>query len=293
MMKKEEIELEIWEKSKKLKDYEQINVKDDWKKVKSRIQFEKRYKKISFSTYFVRIAAVIILAVGLSIGLPYVFKKLDGTQNLHALSSGNIIKNYTLPDNSQVTLNKDSKLYYNIDFNKLNRELILEGEAYFEVKYNKDLPFIIHTTNSSIKVLGTKFNVRMNKENTTVSVVDGIVSLFETENDTNHTELIKNQTGIFTFDKSDISKKDYIDPNCLAWKTGILVFDDTPLQIVFQTVASFYNLDPVININTELTYTSSFKNPKLEEVLKEIEKVSKNNFEVISTEKELIVTQRQ
>ncbi|MCS3800603.1 FecR family protein [Niastella sp. OAS944] len=65
----------------------------------------------------------------------------------------------TLPDGSIVRLNAKSKVRYAEDFAK-NREVYLEGEAYFEVAHNEAVPFIVHTGDADIKVLGTKFNVR-------------------------------------------------------------------------------------------------------------------------------------
>ena len=65
-----------------------------------------------------------------------------------------------LPDGSKVWLNAGSKLKYNKDFSSGNREVTLEGEAYFEVKHMPDLPFIVHAPTMQVKVLGTSFNVK-------------------------------------------------------------------------------------------------------------------------------------
>ncbi|HSC54292.1 MAG TPA: FecR domain-containing protein [Phnomibacter sp.] len=65
-----------------------------------------------------------------------------------------------LPDGTQVWLNAESKLEYNNNFGKTNREVSLSGEAYFDVVKNEQLPFLIHTQKINIKVTGTAFNVR-------------------------------------------------------------------------------------------------------------------------------------
>jgi ferric-dicitrate binding protein FerR (iron transport regulator) len=67
--------------------------------------------------------------------------------------------NITLPDGSTVLLNADSRIYYGNDFAS-RRELKLEGEAYFDVVRNMDKPFVIHTADMDVKVLGTAFNIR-------------------------------------------------------------------------------------------------------------------------------------
>jgi len=66
----------------------------------------------------------------------------------------------TLPDGSIVRLNAKSKVSYGEGFGKTTREVFLTGEAYFEVTHNANVPFIVHTEEADIKVLGTKFNVR-------------------------------------------------------------------------------------------------------------------------------------
>ncbi len=65
-----------------------------------------------------------------------------------------------LPDGSKVWVNASSKLTYGNGFGEENRNVWLEGEAYFEVFKNKSLPFIIHTSRMNIRVTGTVFNVR-------------------------------------------------------------------------------------------------------------------------------------
>lgn len=65
-----------------------------------------------------------------------------------------------LPDGTQVWLNTDSKLTYAGDFTGAMREVMLTGEAYFDVVKDSSRPFIIHTDKINIRVLGTAFNVK-------------------------------------------------------------------------------------------------------------------------------------
>ena len=70
------------------------------------------------------------------------------------------IRKIILPDNTLVFLNSDTRLSYNSGFGEKFREVNLEGEAYFEVAHNADIPFIVHTLENEIKVVGTSFNVK-------------------------------------------------------------------------------------------------------------------------------------
>ena len=65
-----------------------------------------------------------------------------------------------LPDGSRVWLNADSKLTYPEQFAKYNRDVTLEGEAYFEIAKNKKSPFQVFAENVKIQVTGTCFNVK-------------------------------------------------------------------------------------------------------------------------------------
>ena len=73
-----------------------------------------------------------------------------------------------LPDGTRVWLNSNSKLRYDKEFNSGNREVVLEGEAFFEVTKNAELPFIVHAATLDIQVLGTSFTVKSYPQDATV-----------------------------------------------------------------------------------------------------------------------------
>ena len=80
----------------------------------------------------------------------------------------------TLPDGTCVWLNADSKLSYDNKFGVDNRDIKLEGEGYFEVNKNKELPFHVTSNDIKVEVLGTKFNVRNYPEDTLIKVARSI-----------------------------------------------------------------------------------------------------------------------
>jgi ferric-dicitrate binding protein FerR (iron transport regulator) len=85
----------------------------------------------------------------------------------------------TLPDGTKLWVNSGSKLSYQSDFAKSNRNIYLEGEAYFEVAKNKKLPFIVHTGNVHIRALGTAFNVKAYPEEKKIetTLVHGLLKI--------------------------------------------------------------------------------------------------------------------
>jgi len=83
------------------------------------------------------------------------------------------------PDGTLVVLNEDSRVSYNEDFGRARREIILEGEAYFDVAPNAAVPLVIHAGNVDIKVLGTSFNVKAYPSDKRIetSLISGAVEL--------------------------------------------------------------------------------------------------------------------
>ncbi len=88
-------------------------------------------------------------------------------------------KNFQLPDGSVVALNAGSKMYFKENYGISSRDIYLEGEAFFDVKHNQSLPFIVHTLAMDIKVLGTAFNVKAypDEKITETSLLRGIVEI--------------------------------------------------------------------------------------------------------------------
>lgn len=94
-------------------------------------------------------------------------QKEDGAKNDIVTTRGTKSK-IILPDGTKVWLNADTRLNFDKKFNGALREVYLDGEAFFDVAKNKDRPFIVHTSDIDIRVLGTAFNVKSYKEEATI-----------------------------------------------------------------------------------------------------------------------------
>lgn len=110
-------------------------------------------------------AAALVIVAGSSYGL-YRYKRVSFTDPGDQLSISEVVASLgsrsrmVLPDGTTVFLNAGSRLIYHSDFNTQQREVNLEGEAFFEVTHDAQRPFIVHTSGIDIKVLGTAFNVK-------------------------------------------------------------------------------------------------------------------------------------
>jgi transmembrane sensor len=173
----------------------------------------------------------------------------------------------TLPDGSKVWLNAASSLRFPTRFSGSSREVELDGEAYFEVAKNKQMPFYVNTHDMKVKVLGTHFNVMAYRDEvfTKTTLLEGKVML---SSGSATAYLNPGYQGLWASNGFSVSKAD-IDQE-MAWKNGYFIFNDENLQSVMRKVSRWYDVDVVYSLhNQSLTYTGSisrFKN--IAEVLK-------------------------
>jgi transmembrane sensor len=211
-----------------------------------RAETQVRYRRLRF---WMAAASVIILT-----GIAYLFvnkeigKKSESLVNLgETIRSEDEVISFALPDGSQVWLNKKSRLDYPKAFTSDRREVFLEGEAFFEVVPNPEKPFIVKSRKVSTRVLGTSFNVRVNKseETASVAVATGKVEVSkETASGTpiRITQLTPQQELVINTKKDET----YIDIVSLtdvgSWRREQLVFRNNTYAEVITRLESHYGI---------------------------------------------------
>ena len=283
----------LWDKSTELKQFDEIDVDGDWKSVRKRMGFAQKSKKIPLRSYLLRISAILIFAFGLAYFLNVILKQVPGNNrtDYYQVTAMEQMKDVNLPDGSIVTLNANASLFYNNAFGTENRDLILEGEAFFDVKRNESIPFRVFVANSTVEVLGTSFNIKNQKNEVQLSVVSGHVAFFETSNKNNRVELVKNEMIQYHTKKQVFESKSMFNPNVIAWKSKKLKFDDAPMEEVFGSVAGYFNLELVIETNDSFTesFTATFNDQPLEEIIEIIKIGTQQDFSVDVKENKLII----
>ena len=180
-----------------------------------------------------------------------------------------------LADGTTVFLNSGSKLRFPQTFgNQSQRNVELDGEAYFSVTKNENMPFIVHTNRLNIKVLGTKFNVDAYADNQAIRValVEGKVMLHDgaSSSEDDLTDLIPNQVATFNVTDHSLSKTDVRDMNkYTAWISGRIVFFGDPIQTVMKKLEKWYNVEIVLSDKKleKYSFTGTFIDESLEQVL--------------------------
>jgi len=163
----------------------------------------------------------------------------------------------SLPDNSTVLLQPKGKISYSPKkYNLTKREVILSGEAFFEVQKNSDVPFVVYSNELITKVLGTSFTIVALPESTKTEVIvkTGKVAVFM-QNDVDKMSKINsdNLTGLIleANDKVLINRKEFkigksfkVDPNQLSMEIQKLTFDfeEIPASEVLDILEKAYNV---------------------------------------------------
>lgn len=136
----------------------------EWKKLQKKITPPEQQITLNRRTVFcfAAIAATVVFFLGISYILQS--KKIRVLQSyegeMFVYSPRGQRTELTLPDNTKVWLNSGSSLRYPANFNKKNRNVKIEGEAFFEVEKNPAKPFIVNTGEVKVKVYGTSFNIK-------------------------------------------------------------------------------------------------------------------------------------
>ena len=258
----------MWKASQDQLEGVGLETGEEWKKFERSIgqQHVERAKEIKFYSFSsgLKIAASITAIALFSWVLYFTFFSHQRILK----ESGDTMVQVDLPDGSQVWLNHDSRITYQDDFNSDTRTVTLTGEAFFEVKQDRQKPFIIETNNARIKVLGTSFNVRAYGElSTEVFVATGVVNFSNIKNKAG-INLKPGETGA-TRNSTVLMLEPVESQNILAWKEKQLIFKRSSLSTVIKNLETYFRIDIEIR-NEDISrcrFTGSFSEPTLEEII--------------------------
>lgn len=230
-----------------------------WEKFQIKPAQTAKKRSMPLYRFMVKYAAAVALLLVASVLFWYFFNTQD---SITYATTANDFSHpvYELDDGSRVSLNHGSSIELSRRFGKKTREIKLTGEAYFEVAPDQNCPFIVHTYNAEIEVLGTAFNVNAysNTKNVEVAVEHGKVQFRSANNDAIYLE--KGEKGILTHDYMKLTKMASFDLNELAWATGYIEFNAANLNEVAHTLEKTFNIKMNIDeeVDTMLMLTASF-----------------------------------
>lgn len=229
-----------------------------------------------------KVAAVV--AVTVACGLYFYVsekKELLAAMNTITVPAGQRV-NLTLSDGTTVWLNARSEMVYPAVFSGAKREVKLDGEGYFEVKHDKESPFVVHTRKCDIEVLGTKFNVEAysDSEEFSTSLMEGSVKV--TDNSAvSASVLLKPDQEVHMKDgRLLVSSID--DYDHFRWRDGLVCFDNIAFNELMKRFEKCYGISIVVENKNLEEYSCSGKfriSDGLDNALRILQRNAKYTFE--------------
>lgn len=238
-----------------------------------------RLKKISFRAAVAFLPVLLLLGAGYYINSRTTLFQGANYTELYIPKGENA--RLFFQDGTEVFLNADTRIRYPDRFGIRQREVYLDGEAYFNVSANSKRPFIVNAQNTSVKVTGTSFNVNAYSESETIEIVldEGktAFSVGEYSYSMSPGQQIEynKSTGITSL--YNLSKSS----NLSLWRKNMIYFNDTPLAEVLKVLERKYDVRFHIQSPNALnfSYTLITKNNNIDSVLLELQKIAPVRFD--------------
>ncbi|MFT3682123.1 MAG: DUF4974 domain-containing protein [Ferruginibacter sp.] len=265
---------------------------------------------------FLKYAAVLLVIVSVTVILLQERNNLAGRDKKNIAAGNEFVitaqkgsrTSAMLPDGSKIWLNAGSTLSYSDNYNNNTREVILHGEAYFDVIKNPARPFVVHAGDIDVKVLGTAFNVRSYDgdavmETTLLRGAVEVTTKFDKENKVLLKPnqkliipvhgLVNSEQGEPAANKIVVSqetknmrlvevepKKDAQEIEETAWMYNRLVFRNDDFSAIAEKMERWYNVKLVFDDERvkQLLFTGTFEDETVEEALTALQKVSRFTY---------------
>lgn len=219
-------------------------------------------KRMVFWNSFIRVAAIFLLITTAGLLINKYNKEINATNPLHTVivPPGQRI-NLVLADNSSIWLNSNTTFKYPSQFSEKQREVYLDGEAFFEVSANEKQPFIVNTHQGGVRVTGTTFNVsaysKFDKFET--SLLEGVVGVYLKDSEDEIIDIKPTQKTVVRNGKLNVMNiHDYDE---FLWKEGLIAFNNKQLKDILSVLEQYFDI--AIRIEDDClpdnTYTGKFR----------------------------------
>ncbi len=256
------------------------------KRLYKQLSQEKKKKDKALHIHrWMRYAAILAVALLMGGGAGYWFYNRPDHLMLVAVANEGIVKEVVLPDGTKVWLNNAATLKYPREFSEKERNVYLDGEAYFEVTKNRHKPFTVESDAMRVRVLGTTFNFKCDKRCriAEATLIEGQIVLAPGQ----RAELNKN-SGRLTVKQVD-AKLDAV------WHDNLIPFNKANIFTITKALERFYDVKIILSpdIRSDKTYSGVLKKKStIESVLKSLQnsipieyKIVGNNIFISSDDK--------
>ncbi len=234
---------EMWLRQEKMRSRIRANITQQ-----ERRQYQTRQLIANRRRKLVRMAAIVLLLIGLGVGGYWSYEPLPLPEmaRMERTTQKGQKATIVLMDGTKVYLNADSKLSFPEKFATDQREVLLEGEAFFEVARNVQRPFIVRSGDLTTTVLGTSFNIKaFAGEPSQVTVATGRVKVnsHNQEGMAEEVFLLPHQQAYFD---GHLHKRAVDINQFIAWKDKIIRFDEMSLAEAALMLERWFDVSIVI-----------------------------------------------
>lgn len=250
---------ELWVSSAVADDTQQYDVDQAFERFRKRTGLDQAGKQ-SYKWYRTwSVAAVAIVLLGLITVTAY----WQGSRQIQSNFSDIVVEaplgsktKLTLPDGSTVWLNAGSKMIYSQGFGVSDRRLAFQGEGYFEVEKNDEMPFLVQTHDVNVTVVGTKFNFRNypEDEEAVVELLEGKVALENQLKEEAVRYLSPNEKMVLHKATGEMDITSAKVKEATLWTENILLFDEDLLPDIVRELERSYHVQIEIE-NEDLKQT--------------------------------------
>ena len=313
---------EIWVVSKASFGNSEYNLEDGFSLFKQKInELEKpiKHKKERLLWSIVRYAAIVFVSLTLGILVQHFVidksnKSISDTSYSELVVPYGGNAKYTMIDGTVINLNAGSKLRFETSYGITDRNVTLDGEGYFEVAKNEDLPFNVSTSHITVTAIGTAFNIKAYQNDPIIeaTLVEGSVKINNRFNSKKEESIILEPNQMLTFVKNNMEDNDNTDKSLktnqtnthnqtaisvdvplikinsvniepiISWKDNRWIFENEALSSIAIEMERRYDVD--INILSmrlgDAKFTGTIINEPIEQVLDAISLVIPIDFEV-------------
>lgn len=235
---------------------------------------------------WMKYAAIVTVILLLGGGAGYWFYQND-TDMLIAVANEGIVKEVTLPDGTKVWLNNSATLKYPREFSKTERNVYLEGEAYFKVTKNRQKPFTVESDAMRVRVLGTTFNFKSDKRSRVAeaTLIEGEIEV-KGQREEGQIILAPGQRAELNKSTGRLTVKQVDAKLDAVWHDDLIPFVSADIFTITKALERFYDVKIILSpdIRSDKTYSGVLKKKSnIESVLKSLQNSIPIDYKIVGS----------
>ena len=232
--------------------------------------------------YAAMIAVILVIGGGLGYWL---YQNGNDQQMMVAVANEGIVKEIILPDGTKVWLNNSATLKYPREFSEKERNVYLDGEAYFEVTKNRHKPFTVQSDAMRVRVLGTTFNFKSDK-NCRIAEATLIEGEIEVKGNKEEGQIIlaPGQRAELNKNNGRLTVKQVNAKLDAVWHDNLIPFQQADIFTISKALERFYDVKIILSpdIQADKTYSGVLKRKSnIESVLKSLQNSIPIDYKIV------------